>query len=59
MAVIFEKRNETGYCEQLTIESDGEGLIISMEEYTVVLDLTESEELVGNLSQWIRDRDGL
>lgn len=55
MAVIFEKQNESGYMENLTIEGTNEGLVISMEEYTVELDLTESEELVNGLSQWIRD----
>lgn len=55
MATIYDKQKETGYCECLEIEGDENGLTIRMEEYSVELDLTESEELVNKLSQWIRD----
>ena len=55
MATIFDKQKETGYFERLEIEGDENGLTISIEEYSVELDLTESEELVNKLSQWIRD----
>ena len=55
MATIFDKQKETGYFERLEIEGDENGLTINIEEYSVELDLTESEELVNKLSQWIRD----
>lgn len=55
MVTIFDKQKETGYFERLEIEGDESGLTISVEEYFVELDLTESEELVNKLSQWIRD----
>lgn len=53
--MIFDKQKETGYFESLEIEGDESGLTIRMEEYSVELDLTESEELVSKLSEWIRD----
>lgn len=53
--MIFDKQKETGYFESLEIEGDENGLTIRMEEYSVELDLTESEELVSKLSEWIRD----
>lgn len=55
MATIFDKQKDTGYFERLEIEGDENGLTINIEEYSVELDLTESEELVNKLSQWIRD----
>lgn len=55
MVTIFDKQKDTGYFERLEIEGDENGLTINIEEYSVELDLTESEELVNKLSQWIRD----